>query len=243
MSRIERDAGVLVDVPDDEAQRDLQRGGKGDAALLAFVDIVFRRLELVAHEFELRALGEIADREDRSEDLLQPDIGALFGAFAHLQEVIVGAFLDLDQVRHRRNLGDASKALADALLAGEGYCHACSSLWAAAGRPDLVSSQPVGASASLGSADRDPTAEAATDPIPIAQPPARPAARTRAQSCRRQNPACATARAPVPDLGRRARRPVVGRRPSEIARSKPTLFRPSHPHLQAVFLSSPPLPC
>jgi len=33
-------------------------------------DVVFRRLELVAHEFELRALRKVADREDRLEDLL-----------------------------------------------------------------------------------------------------------------------------------------------------------------------------
>ena len=71
-------AGVLVDVPDEQAQRHLERRGKGDAALLAFVDVVFRRLELIAHEIELRALGEIADREDRLEDLLQPDIDAIF---------------------------------------------------------------------------------------------------------------------------------------------------------------------
>ncbi len=116
--------GILVDVPDDQAQGDLQGCGKGDAALLALIDIVFRRLEFVAHEFELRALGEIPDRKDRSEDLLQADIGALFGAFAHLQKVIVGALLDLDQVRHRRDLGDATKAPADALLAAQGYCHA-----------------------------------------------------------------------------------------------------------------------
>ena len=35
-------SGVLVDIPDDEPQRDLERRGKGDAALLAFIDLVFR---------------------------------------------------------------------------------------------------------------------------------------------------------------------------------------------------------
>ena len=41
-------AGVLVDVPDDEAQRHLERRGEGHAALLALLDVVFRLFELVA---------------------------------------------------------------------------------------------------------------------------------------------------------------------------------------------------
>ena len=73
-------AGILVDVPDDQAQRHLERRGVGDAALLALVDVVFRRLQLVADEFQLGALGEIADREDRLEDFLQPDAGPLLPA-------------------------------------------------------------------------------------------------------------------------------------------------------------------
>jgi len=53
----------------------------------------------------------------------------------------------------------------------------CSSLWAAAGQPDLVSSKPVGASASLGIADRDPTAEATTDLFQLrSRPPGPPPA-------------------------------------------------------------------
>ncbi len=130
-------AGILVDVPDDEPQGDFQRCGKGDTALLAFIHIVLRRFELVADEFELCALRKVADRKDRPEHFLQADTGALFRRLAHLQKMVVGTLLHLDQVRHRRDLGDASEALADALLSREGYSHACSSLWAAAGGPDL----------------------------------------------------------------------------------------------------------
>ena len=72
MSRIEREPGLLVDVPDDQAQRHLQRRGEGHAALLALLDVVFRLLELVLDELELRALGEVLDREDRLEHFLQP---------------------------------------------------------------------------------------------------------------------------------------------------------------------------
>ena len=112
-------AGVLVDVPDQEAQRHLERRGIVHAALLAFLDVVFRRLELVAHEIELRALGEVADREDRPEHLLKPDTDPVFRLHTHLQEVIVRGALNLDQVRHLSDLGDAPEGLADPLLAGE----------------------------------------------------------------------------------------------------------------------------
>jgi len=115
--------GVLVDVPDHEAQRDLERRGEVHAALLALLDVVFRRLELVAHELELGALGEILDREDRLEDLLEPQRLPLIGGDAHLQEGLVGAHLHFDQVRQRSDLGDAPEALADTLATREGLQH------------------------------------------------------------------------------------------------------------------------
>jgi hypothetical protein len=109
-------------------ERHLQRRGEGDAALLALLDVVFRRLELIAHEFELRALGEIADREDRFEDLLQADAGARLGRHAHLQEMIVGTLLHFDQVGHRRDLGNAPEVLAEPSATREGTSHGQSSL-------------------------------------------------------------------------------------------------------------------
>ncbi len=121
-------AGLFINVPNDEAQRDLQGRGKRDAALLAFLDVVFRRLELVADEFQPRAIREIADREHGFEHFLQTDGGALVRRHAHLQEMIVRALLDLDEVRHRRDFGDAAKALADALPAGERFSHGFSSI-------------------------------------------------------------------------------------------------------------------
>ena len=229
-------AGILVDVPDDQAQGDLQRCGKSDAALLALVDIVFRRLELVAHEFELRPLGKIPDREDRFEHFLQPDIGALFGHAAHLQEMVVRALLDLDQVRHRRDFGDASEALADALFARKGNSHACSSLWPAAADPISVCrrSQPGAGGSTPGG---NGCAGTAFTQRPANQPGCRariPPSDAKTRRARRIAP-----RFPVRSRrGDRRRRP-----PSGKARSGPTLFRPSHPHLQAVFLFSPPLPC
>ena len=120
-------AGVVVDVPDDQAQGDPERGGEGHAALMALLDVVFRLLELVLDEVERRPLGEVPDREHRLEDLLQPDQVALRRAQVHLQEVLVGRALNLDQVRHHRDLGDVPEALADALAARERMCHGWSS--------------------------------------------------------------------------------------------------------------------
>src|SRR5581483_6552467 len=71
--------------------------------LAALVDVVFRRIELVGHEVELRRVGEILDREDRLEDGLQPLIGAAARRLLHQQELVVGRLLNLDEVRHLRD--------------------------------------------------------------------------------------------------------------------------------------------
>jgi hypothetical protein len=55
----------------------LRGAREGHAALLAFLDVVFRLLQLVFDELQLRPLREVADREDRLEDFLQADIGAV----------------------------------------------------------------------------------------------------------------------------------------------------------------------
>src|SRR5437899_10109760 len=121
-------AGILVDIPNDEPKRNLKRRGEGYPPLLAFIDLVFRGLQLVTNKLELRTLGKISDREDRLKDLLQPDTGTLLGYHPHLQEVIVRALLNFDQIRHRRDFGDTTEGLADPLLAREGNSHACSSV-------------------------------------------------------------------------------------------------------------------
>ncbi len=68
-------AGLLVDIEHDQAQRHLERRGIGHAALAALVDVVLRRLELVADEFEHARVGKVRDREDRLEDRLQALVG------------------------------------------------------------------------------------------------------------------------------------------------------------------------
>ncbi len=64
-------AGLFIDIEHDEAQRHLERSREGHAALAALIDVVFRRIELVADEVELRGVGEILDREDGLEHRLQ----------------------------------------------------------------------------------------------------------------------------------------------------------------------------
>src|SRR5262249_32857607 len=112
-----------------------ERRREGHAALLALLDVVFGLLELVLDEFELRPLGEVLDREDGAEYLLQTHAGPLLGRRVHLQESVVRALLDLDQVRHRRNLVGASEGLAYALPAGERLRHRIPSSGAANGPP------------------------------------------------------------------------------------------------------------
>ena len=121
-------AGVLVDVPDDQAQGHLQRRGVGHAALLALLDVVLGLLELVAHELQLGALREVHDREDRTEDFLQADAHPIGRRHVHLQEVIVGLLLHLDQIRHLGHFGDPAECPADTLASGKRSRHFLSSM-------------------------------------------------------------------------------------------------------------------
>ena len=109
-------ARLLVDVPDDQAQGDAQGCRIGHAALMAFLDVVLRLLELVLDEVERGAIGEVAHREDRAEHLLEPDQVALGRGRVHLQERVVGLPLHLDEVRHLGDFGDAAEALANPFL-------------------------------------------------------------------------------------------------------------------------------
>ena len=115
--------GVLVDLEHDQTQRHLQRGGIGHAPLLALVDVVFRRLELVSHELQHRLAGEIADRENRLEHGLQPFIGAATRRLGHLQKLVVRLLLNLDQIRHFSDFGNVPEELANALAADERLRH------------------------------------------------------------------------------------------------------------------------
>ncbi len=122
-------AGLLVDVEHDETQLDLERRRVGHVALHALVDVVLRPLELVAHELERRAARKVRDREHRLEYRLQPVIvGTPAGGLLDHQEVVVGALLHLDQVRHLRDLADRPELLANTLAAVVRLAHVRSSI-------------------------------------------------------------------------------------------------------------------
>src|ERR1019366_1756167 len=110
-------AAPVLDVPDDELNLDLQRRRVGHAALMAFLDVVLGRAELVGDELERRGLVEILDRKDRLEDRLQTYVRAVLGRNANLQEIVIGAFLNLDQIRNLDDLLDLAERAANAKIA------------------------------------------------------------------------------------------------------------------------------
>ena len=111
--------GVGIDVEHDEAQRHLERRGEGHAALAAFVDVIFRRLEFVFDEFEQRGVGEIRNRKHRLEDGLQALVGTAALGLVDQQKLIVGGLLDFDQIGHFRDFADVAEKFANTLAAGE----------------------------------------------------------------------------------------------------------------------------
>ncbi len=105
--------GIGIDLEHDQAQRHAHRRGIGDAALAAFVGVVFRRFQLVMDEVQLGGAGKVADREHAAQRLFQPRhiAGRRIGA----QELLIAFALHLDQVRHLHHFVDVAENLADAL--------------------------------------------------------------------------------------------------------------------------------
>ena len=91
------------DIEHDQPQRHLERRGIGHGALLALLDVVFRLLEMVIHIFEERILREILDREDGTENGLQPLVQPPALGLLDLKELVIGGSLNLDEVRHLRH--------------------------------------------------------------------------------------------------------------------------------------------
>ncbi len=106
--------GLGIDLEGGQAQRDAHRRGVGQPALAALVGVVLGRLELIMIEVEMRGAGEIDDREHRAQRLLEARDIARLGIGA--EELLVAFALNLDEVRHFRNLVDVAEDLADAPL-------------------------------------------------------------------------------------------------------------------------------
>src|SRR5262249_29910724 len=106
------DASLLVDVPDNEADDDLDRRGERHAAGAALVDVVLRLLQVVRDELERAGLREVFDREDALEDTLQTDVLTLVRRNIDLEELVVAPLLDIDQIRNLDDLLELCEALA-----------------------------------------------------------------------------------------------------------------------------------
>ena len=121
-------AGFLVDIEHDQPQRDLERGRIGHAALATLVDVVFGRLEFIAHELEHGGIGEVRNGKYGLEYRLEPLVRTSTFRLGDLQELVVRRLLNLDEVRHLGHFLDLPKELADALATGERLRHCFRSL-------------------------------------------------------------------------------------------------------------------
>ena len=60
----------------------------------------------VIDEFKLRDVAEVGDGKDGGKDRLKAIVLALLGELIHLQEALIAAALDLDEVRNLDTGGD-----------------------------------------------------------------------------------------------------------------------------------------
>src|SRR5690554_124786 len=107
-------AGILVDIPDRQANRDLDGRRVGHPTRPALLDIVLGFSQLVAEKFQSRSLMIVLDREDAFENALQTEIAALFGRAIGLQKLNIRSTLNVDEVGYLCDLFDGSVVLTDA---------------------------------------------------------------------------------------------------------------------------------
>jgi hypothetical protein len=112
-------------VQDHQAHARAQRGGKGQAALLALLHVESRLAEGVADEFQARIAAVADDRKDRCERRLQADVAPrpVASRPAGSPE---GLDLGCQQEGNIQNSCALGKALADAFFLGVGVRHGSS---------------------------------------------------------------------------------------------------------------------
>jgi len=103
------DTAVRVDVPDDELDGHLERGGVGHAPLVTLLDIVLGLRQRKADELERGGLVEVLDGEDGLEDRLQALVLTLLGRNVLLRWISIRfgmsmIFLMRPNVRRARRL-------------------------------------------------------------------------------------------------------------------------------------------
>ena len=123
--------GLLVE--DDEAHLHAQRGGVGEPAQLALLDVEHRLAEPVADVLERSVAAVARDREDALEGSVQADRVAVVLRLVGLEELAIRVELDGQQVRRVENARLLAKVLADALFLGKGISHRVTSGSGAAG--------------------------------------------------------------------------------------------------------------
>ncbi len=119
-------------VHDGEAHFRAQRGGEGEAALLALDHVEGRLAERVAHELQAGVARVAGDREDRGERRLQAHLAAVVTGDFGLQEFGVRVDLRGEEEGHVEDGRALGEALADALLLGERVGHGGSKITAMA---------------------------------------------------------------------------------------------------------------
>ncbi len=115
--------GLFVGVPDDQAQRHFQRRGEVMPRCWHSLDIVFRLFELMSVRTGVPPSPRNHGSGTPNGTLPAGRRSADFRGHADLQKLVVGAFLHLDQVRHRRDFGDTPESPADSLAASKGFIH------------------------------------------------------------------------------------------------------------------------
>ena len=119
-------AGVFIHIKHDQTERDLQRRGISHIALLAFLYVIFRLLQLVFYELEHRRLVEILDRKDRLEDTHDAFTIHRLELVTRVQEKIVRRFLHLNEVWHVQDFPDFAEIFAETFLTEKCLSHALS---------------------------------------------------------------------------------------------------------------------
>ena len=98
-------------------------------------NILHGYFEVVIHIFQQRGLREVLDGKHLAEYRFQALVTAAAFGLVQLQELVIGGALNLDEVRHLRDLLDLAEILAKAFASGEGKSHPIKSF--TAGKPCL----------------------------------------------------------------------------------------------------------
>src|SRR6266550_2676560 len=115
--------GLFVRVVGDDLRPAVRAGHAQVLEALELAALALPVADGELHEIEGTGLPEIAEGEDAREDRLQAGVLALLGEEVHLQEPLVRAPLNVDEVRQRHVRPDLGEVVADRLLLGHGSVH------------------------------------------------------------------------------------------------------------------------